>query len=68
MNEQGIAMNEKSGVAIEDTITISLKEYNRLLDRDDWLGWLECAGVDNSEAWDYACEMKREHEESEEYE
>ena len=30
MNEQGIAMNEKSGVAIEDTITISLKEYNRL--------------------------------------
>ena len=61
-------MSEKSGVAIEDTITISLKEYNRLLDRDDWLGWLECAGVDNSEAWDYACEMKREHEESEDYE
>lgn len=52
----------------EDTITISLKEYNRLLDRDYWLSWLECAGVDNSEAWDYACEMKREHEESEDYE
>ena len=49
----------------EETVTISLKEYNRLLDRDDWLSWLECAGVDNSEAWDYACEMKREHEESE---
>ncbi|MEG0407403.1 MAG: hypothetical protein RR623_00895 [Bacilli bacterium] len=61
-------MSKKSSVAIEDTVTISLKEYNRLLDRDDWLSWLECAGVDNSEAWDYACEMKREHEESEDYE
>ena len=61
-------MNEKIGAAIEDTITISLKEYNRLLDRDAWLGWLECAGVDNSEAWYYACEMKREHEESEDNE
>ena len=68
MNEQGIVMSEKSSVSIEDTITISLKEYSRLLDRDDWLSWLECAGVDNSEAWDYACEMKREHEESEDYE
>lgn len=61
-------MDKQSIVTNEETITISLKEYYRLLDRDDWLYLLECAGVDNSEAWDYACEMKREHEESEDYE
>lgn len=52
----------------KDMVSISKEEYENLLERDDWLSWLECAGVDNTEAWDYACEMKREHEESEDLE
>lgn len=50
-----------------EMVTITKEEYYRLLDRDDWLSRLECAGVDNSQAWDYACEMKREHEYYEDY-
>lgn len=42
----------------ELTITITKSEYDRLVKDSEWLGWLERAGVDNSEAWDYAQELR----------
>ena len=45
---------------MEETITITKKEYEQL-QRDQWL--LEClrgAGVDNWEGYDYAIEMMNE--------
>ena len=40
-------------------ITISLAEYEALKRDADWLGYLEAAGIDNAEAYDYACELAR---------
>ena len=40
-----------------DTITISVKDYAQLKDREQWLRCLEGAGVDNWEGYDYACEL-----------
>ncbi len=45
---------------MEDMITISKQEYDRLVQDSEWLGWLERAGVDNSEAWEYAQELRSE--------
>lgn len=44
----------------EETITISMKEYESLVEREIWLSCLEGAGVDNWEGYDYAFEIKRE--------
>ena len=41
-------------------ITITLEEYNKLLERDSWLTALEAAGVDNWEGISYAHEIYRE--------
>ena len=41
-------------------VTITKKEYNRLLDSAEWLSYLEAAGVDNWEGYDYAHELQRE--------
>lgn len=41
-------------------ITISVKEYERLLARVDFLEWLEAAGVDNWVGFGEAHEMMRE--------
>ena len=40
----------------EETVTITLKEYDNLLKRDFKLICLEGAGVDNWEGYDYAME------------
>lgn len=40
----------------EETVTISAKEYDMLLQRDFKLNCLEGAGVDNWEGYDYAME------------
>jgi hypothetical protein len=40
-------------------VSITKEEYDRLVERDDWLGWLEAAGVDNWQGIDEACEMRR---------
>ena len=42
----------------EEMITITKKEYERLLERDDWLMCLEAAGVDNWEGYYYAQDMR----------
>jgi hypothetical protein len=41
----------------EEHILISTKEYQGLIRSRDWLRCLESAGIDNSEAYDYACEL-----------
>ncbi len=44
----------------EEAVTITKKEYDRLIKRDNWLESLEAAGVDNWEGYDYACDIMRE--------
>jgi len=38
-------------------VTISCAEYNRLLERDDWLQCMEACGVDNWQGIDDAIDM-----------
>ena len=45
---------------MNDTVTISRAEYERLQERDDWLSWLEAAGVDNWDGMDEAVSMRQE--------
>ncbi len=46
----------------EGTITITLKEYNRLIASQTWLLYLEDAGVDNWSGIDFAYELLRDFE------
>lgn len=39
-------------------ITITVAEYEDLLDRSEWLGFLEEAGVDNWEGINWAHELR----------
>jgi hypothetical protein len=43
-------------------ITISAAEYDRLLELEQWLSYLEAAGINNTEAYEFAQEMRRENE------
>ena len=43
-----------------ETVTISKIEYERLLERDEWLDCLEAAGVDNWEGIDEAFIIREE--------
>lgn len=45
---------------IAEMVSIPKKEYERLLDRDEWLSCLESAGVDNWDGFDEAREIMRE--------
>ena len=44
----------------EETITITKKEYDSLLEDQHMLLCLQCAGVDNWAGYDYAIEMMQE--------
>jgi hypothetical protein len=46
----------------KETVTISKKEYESLLEDRKWLQALENAGVDNWEGYDYARELMNEDE------
>ena len=46
----------------EETITISRKYYEHLVERNNWLECLEAAGVDNWDGWDEAAAMMNEEE------
>lgn len=46
-------------------VTITSKEYTQLLERDQWLCALECAGVDNWSAFDYAIDILNKWKEEE---
>ena len=48
---------------MEETITISMEEYKRLVDAESTLEALICAGVDNWEGYGYAMSMLDEEEE-----
>lgn len=49
----------------EEMITITSKEYTELLERDQWLCALECAGVDNWSGIDNAYDTLKEWKEEE---
>lgn len=44
----------------EETVTITKQEHERLLKDSEWLYYLERAGVDNWEGYDYAHELQSE--------
>lgn len=46
----------------EETVTISKKEYESLLEDSKWLQALNAAGVDNWGGWDYARELFNEEQ------
>jgi len=48
---------------MEDTITISKKEYESLLEDSNWLNALENAGVDNWDGYSFAQELLEEDQE-----
>lgn len=50
---------------MEGTITISMEEYERLVDAESTLEALICAGVGNWEGYEYAMSMLDEEEEDE---
>jgi hypothetical protein len=50
----------------EETVTISKKEYESLLEDSEMLLALQNAGVDNWDGYDYALELLKEKEEEEE--
>lgn len=43
-----------------EVVTITRKEYDLLLERDDFLSCLEVMGVDNWCGYDEACELSTE--------
>ena len=43
-----------------ELVTISKKEYDELCERDEWLTYLEAAGVDNWDGFEYAMELRDE--------
>lgn len=47
---------------MEEMITITQKEYNQLREDSDWLYYLELAGVDNWDGFDYALELQEQEE------
>ena len=44
----------------QEMVTITKREYERLMKRDDWLGYLEAAGVDNWQGIEEAIRMRNE--------
>lgn len=44
----------------EEYISVPLKEYETLLERDRWLCALEAAGIDNTDAYSFAFEILEE--------
>lgn len=46
----------------EETVTISKKEYESLLDDSEWRCAMEAAGVDNWEGYDFALKLLNEDE------
>lgn len=43
-------------------VTITKAEYDRLIKVDEWMDYLESAGVDNWQGISYAYELKRQDE------
>ena len=47
-------------VHMEETVTITLKEYESLKEDSDFLAALQSAGVDNWDGYSYALELQQE--------
>lgn len=50
----------------DGSVTYSADEHSRAQKKLQWLNYLEMAGIDNSEAYDYAQDLRREAEGEEE--
>jgi hypothetical protein len=46
---------------MEEMITITKKEYDKLIEQIEWLRALEAAGVDNWEGYDHAKDIIEEY-------
>lgn len=51
-------LNKADEEAVTETVTIPKAEYEKLLERDNWLSCLEGAGVDNWEGYDFAIDLR----------
>ena len=50
---------------MQEQVTISKAEYDRLVEDSEWLGYLKAAGVDNWQGIDEAMEMRKQDQEEE---
>ena len=50
---------------MQEQVTISKQEYDRLVEDSEWLYYLEAAGVDNWEGIDEAMQIRKEDENQE---
>lgn len=62
LKERGVDIRIYQLIIMDEMITISQKEYNQLKKDSDWLYYLERAGVDNWDGFDYALELKERDE------
>lgn len=46
----------------EETVVITRREYESLVEDSEWLSWLNAAGIDNTSAYGHAIEMRNEME------
>lgn len=46
----------------EETVVITRREYESLVEDSEWLSWLNAAGIDNTSAYEHAIEMRNEME------
>ncbi len=46
----------------DGSVTYTKDEHSRAQKKLQWLNYLEMAGADNSEAWDYALDLRAEAE------
>jgi hypothetical protein len=50
----------------QETVTITKARFEQLCEAEEWLGYLESAGIDNSSAYEYAQELREEARNAEE--
>lgn len=46
----------------QEMVSITKKEYEALKKKEEWLSYLEAAGIDNTDAYSYAQELRSEDE------
>lgn len=53
---------------MQEQVTISKQEYDRLVEDSEWLSYLEAAGVDNWEGVDEAMQIRKKDKQLEDQE
>jgi len=57
-------MNRMQDFNGKDIVVLTQEEYDELVKRSEWLGWLEQAGVDNWDGYSYAFELRDEDQQN----